>query len=429
MKQFRPILALAGCAAAIAVLGAAVLLAPGKTTKAARALVRMPASKIFAPRLERDDLPALLGEQRLSSNHLKLDYFPVEKDGKSYQVQFTLDRELQEMVESVYERYSPSYAAFVAMDPETGKILAMADYSARGHHGNLALQATFPAASIFKVVTSAAALDSGKIRPRAMFPVNGRYATLYKTNLRDYVNRWTRYISIEEAFAKSVNTVFGKIAMNRVGPAALQKYADGFGFNQHLQFDMPMQMGAAVIPTDDEFGLAESGSGYTRRQTLNPIQGAMIAAAIVNGGNIPAPHVVESVSTIEGTQVYEAELNNALFHPIDAETAKSLAMIMEHTVTGGTARKEYRDYDRHPILSKLFIGAKTGSLSGTEPAGKYDWFVGFARLSSNPKRKIAFASMIVNNAYWRVKASHVAREAILEYFKDVNSQQVAKRGI
>lgn len=373
--------------------------------------------KVLRNELERDAIAKSLGDFRITSNHLKMDYFPIKQEGKDYRVHFSLDKGLQERIEELYARYSPTYAAFVAMDPETGKILAMVDYSTEGHEGNLNLKASYPAASVFKVITSAAALDEGKIRPHAMFPVNGRYATLYKHNLRNYVNRWTRYISIEEAFAKSVNTVFGKIAMNRVGPQALQKYANSFGFNQQISFDMPIEFGSAVVPLDDEFGLAESGSGYTQRQTLNPIQGALIAASIINGGKAPAPYIVDSVTTDSGAKVYEPEVNPALFRPIDAETAKSMAMIMEHTITRGTAKREYRDYNHHPVLSKLFIGAKTGSLSGTQPAGKYDWFVGFAQSSANPKKKIVFASMIVNRKYWKVKSAHIAREAIIEHFK------------
>lgn len=420
MNKFKPVLWLSGCAALLAVVATGILLAPGKS-KPKAAIRKLANNTVFHEQMERSEIAKLLGDVRISSNQLKLDYLPLQSGDKSYQVKFTLDRELQEKIEDVYDRYAPDYAAFVAMDPETGKILALVDYSSQGHEGNLALKASFPAASIFKVVTSAAALDEGKIRPNALFPVNGRYGTLYKSNLRDYVNRWTRFISIEEAFAKSVNTVFGKIAMSRVGPSALQKYANGFGFNQRIDFELPLEMGSALIPTD-EFGLAESGSGYTQRQTLNPIQGAMIAASVINGGRMVMPHLVESMTTGDGSKVYEMEDGGMLFHPMDQDTAKSLSMIMENTVTRGTARKEYRDYNHHPVLSKLFIGAKTGSLSGTAPAGRYDWFVGFAQSSSNPKKKIAFASMIVNRKYWKVKASHVAREAIIAHFQTMGRE-------
>jgi len=425
MKEFKPILWLCGCTAAVAVVATAAYLTPSSkvTAKAKRGLSSI-ASINLTPQLDRDEISAILGDQSITSNHLKLDSFPAFKDGRSYNVHFTLDRELQERIEETYQRYDPTFAAFVAMDPETGKILAMVDYSSEEHKGNLGLQATFPAASVFKVVTSAAAMNDGKVRPNALFPVNGRYTTLYKSNLREVVNRWTRFITIEEAFAKSVNSVFGKIAMNRVGSDALQRYANNFGFNQKIPFDMPLQMGSASIPIGDEFGLAESGSGYTQKQTLNPIQGAMIAAAMVNGGKIPAPYLVDEVTNQNGTKIYEAEPNESLFRPMDHGTAKHLALLAEQTITRGTARREFRDYNHHPILSKLFVGGKTGSFSGTMPAGKYDWFVGFAQSSADPKKKIAFASMIVNRKYWKIKSSYVAREAILKHFKKINEREL-----
>jgi cell division protein FtsI/penicillin-binding protein 2 len=421
MKQFKPVLWIASGTAVLAVCATAFFLTPSHG-HAGRALAQL--SRKILPHMERKEIAALLGSHRFFSKNLTDDSITVNDHGKELRLHLTLDKELQERVEDLYERYNPAYAAFVAIDPDTGKILAMVDHSAEGHEGNLALQATYPAASTFKIVTSAAALGEGKIPPNTRFAVNGRYGTLYKSNLRNTVNRWTRFISIEEAFAKSVNTVFAKIAMNRVGPAIMQRYADAFGFNQKIDFDMPMEMGSAVVPTDDAFGLAESGSGYTRRQTLNPIQGAMMAASVINGGNMPAPYIVDSVTEPDGTELYEAEVNNSLFHPLDRETARSLAAIMEHTVTQGTARKEYRDYNHHPVLSRLFIGAKTGSLSGMNPAGRYDWFIGFAQLSDNPRKKIAFASMIVNRKFWRVKSAYIAREAIIEHFRNLQDSDI-----
>ena len=410
INPFKPLLwKVAGLA--VAVLAAVFFLTP-KTSPTHARIVRV--MKAPFPSLERAELLLALGKKRIHSNEIKADGLSFTVKGKPVTAKLTIDQALQERIEDVYDQYDPDYAAFVAMDPETGKILAMVDRSADGRD-NLALSATFPAASVFKIVTSAAALDERKIQPRTVVPVNGSFGTLYKRNLRDQITRWTRYISIEEAFAKSVNTAFARIAMKNLGPQDLQKYANSFGFNQQIPFDLPIEASSAIVPADDSFGLAESGSGYTRRQTLNPIQGAMIASAIINDGQMPAPYIVENVRSEKGSMLYEAELKK-FSQPIDKNTAHNLSMIMEHTITQGTARKEYRDYNHHPVLSKVFVGAKTGSLTGDNPAGRYDWFVGFAQSSSNPKHKIAFASLIINCKYWKVKSSHIAREAIINYF-------------
>lgn len=413
-KQFKPILwTVFGVASLL--LAAVFFLTPKTNPTHARMVKAMRGSlRPIIPSLERAELLHALGKRSIRVNALQADGLALTVKGKQVIAKLTIDRELQERIEDIYDQYDPDFAAFVAMDPETGKILAMAD-RAIDNRENLALSATFPAASVFKIVTSAAALDERKIQPRTVIPVNGAFGTLYKRNLREQITRWTRFISIEEAFAKSVNSAFAKIAMKNLGPQDLQKYANSFGFNQQIPFDLAIESSSAIIPEDDSFGLAESGSGYTRRQTLNPIQGAMIASAIIQEGQMPAPYIVESAKNESGSILYEAEPKK-FSHPIDKITAHSLSMIMEHTITQGTARKEYRDYNHHPILSKVFVGAKTGSLSGDNPAGRYDWFVGFAQSSTNPKRKIAFASLIINRKYWKVKSSHVAREAIINYF-------------
>ena len=423
MRKFRPILWMALTTSLATILAVGLFMYFRVSSGESSGFVGK--SLIPRPKMERQELPDLLGEMRISSELLEQEYFNVEKNGKSFQVKFTLDKELQARIETVYQNYDPAYAAFVAMDPETGKILALVDHTNDKGRTNLALKATYPAASTFKIVTSTAALDAGKIQPSSLVPVNGSNTTLYKRNLRDVVTRWTRFMSIEEAFAKSVNTVFAKIALNRVGQNSLQKYANAFGYNQKISFDLPINMGTALIP-NDEYGLAESGSGYTIKQTLNPVQGAMIASTVVNGGNLPEPYIVDHVNSGLGVPLYRAN-PRIISHPMDHETAHSLSLIMEHTVTSGTVRKEFRDYNRHPVLSNLFIGGKTGSLSGTNPQGKYDWFIGFAQSSKDPSKKVAFASLVVNQKFWRVKASHVAREAILQYFSPSKNKALLVR--
>lgn len=414
MKQFKPVLWKVGFGAAIG-LGAVLYCVP-RAPSAPGIFNRIANnSSILSPHVARADIAASLGKSRITSDNLHLPYLPMEMNGKSYHAHLTLDRALQEKIERIYERYNPAYAAFVALDPATGKVLAIVDYSNEAHTENLALRASYPSASVFKVITSAAAIAQNKAQANTLIPVNGAFGTLYKRNLRATNNRWTRFVSMEEAFAKSVNSAFGKIAMNRLGAATLQAYANQFGFNRKIPFDLDVDPATAIIPNDDWFGLAESGSGYTQRQTMSPILGALIPAAIINGGKMPAPYMVDEVTTPRGAVVYTAN-PGILSHPLNSDSAKALSMVMENTVIRGTARKEFRDYNRHPVLSKVFVGAKTGSLSGTNPRGRYDWFVGFAQSSKDPKQKIAFASLIINRQYWRVKASHVAREAIIQYF-------------
>ena len=370
----------------------------------------------FVVRVNHEEIVKALGRRRITAENLR-EHISISLRNENFEVISSIQLNLQERIEKLYRRYNPLYAALVALDPTTGEVLALVDHSSKGHVENLALRGTFPAASVFKLVTSAAAIESGHMSSETRIPFNGSYTSLYKRNLTYRTNHWTRFIPLGDALAKSINSVFGKVAIYGVGQKNLQNYANAFGFNRPINFDMPVDISNVTVPAD-RFGIAESGSGYTTDQTLSPMQGALIAATVINDGKTPRPIFVTSVLDREKKPVYtqNAELIGS---PISAATAKQIAMMMEKTITKGTARGSFRDYNRHPTLSKLFIGAKTGSLTGNNPQGKVDWFVGFAQSSVDPTRKIAFASLIVNGKYWRVKSAYIARQLILEYFKNL----------
>jgi beta-lactamase class D len=86
---------------------------------------------------------------------------------------------------------------------------------------------------------------------------------------------------------------------------------------------------------------------------------------------------------------------------------------MRETVRRGSARKGFRGFFRGEF-ENVEVGGKTGSLTGTSPKGRNDWFVGYASLD---ERKIAFASLTVNEERWTVKSAFVARKVIEAYFR------------
>ncbi|OFZ55295.1 MAG: hypothetical protein A2428_09135 [Bdellovibrionales bacterium RIFOXYC1_FULL_54_43] len=331
-------------------------------------------------------------------------------------VQYSFDPKLQDEMENLFRTYHPDYGAFVAVDATTGRVLSMVSYSDNKKVSeNLTLRATFPSASVFKVVTAAAAIEARKYSANTVIPFNGSNHTLYRNNiLKTNYTRWTRYITLKDAFAKSVNTVFGKIGAYSVGPEELRQYAGRFGFNRRIAADIPIQEGRAIIPQDprDFWGLAETASGYTRENTMSPLQGALIAAAIVNDGVMMEPFVVQSVYTTEGAQIYAAEPRIGTL-TVDAKTAAEIRNLMRQTVTSGTSHTAFRRFFTHEF-SSLNVGGKTGSLTGMDPPGKYDWFVGYADSGS---QKIAIAALTIHEKFWRVKSSYLARRAIESYFE------------
>jgi len=278
---------------------------------------------------------------------------------------------------------------------------------------HLALRATFPSASVFKVVTAAAAIAERNFSANTVIPFNGRNHTLYRSHiLKTKINRWTRYITLKEAFARSVNTVFARLGAFNVGAEELRDYAGRFGFNRQIASDMPIQQGKALIE-DDAWTLAEAASGYTRENTMSPLQGALIAATVANDGVMMEPYVVNSVHRGDGTQIYSAAPKIA-GKSLDKDTAGEIRTLMRETVRKGTSRGSFRGFSRGRF-ALVDVGGKTGSLTGLDPRGKYDWFVGFAQYGG---RKIAVAALTVHEKLWRVKSSYLARRSFEAYFKD-----------
>lgn len=341
----------------------------------------------------------------------------IAKGWKNYRgkVRYTLDLQLQNKMEKLIKAYKPDYGAFVALDAQTGRVLSLVSYSnVAKDFGNLNLKATFPAASVFKIVTSAAAMERANFKPDSVIPINGANHTLYKRNLlSNQITRFTRSMTLKEAFAKSVNVFFGKLGIYFVKPDELQEYASRFLFNRRIPADFPVQTGSFSLEMENEYKLAEAASGFNRIALMSPIQGALIAASIVNEGLMMEPYLVESVISPEKGPLYFAE-QRTLSNPVEVDSAKGLRELMYETVKSGTSRISFRDYLRRTVHLDLEVGGKTGSLTGNHPKGKYDWFVGYASLG---ERKIAVAALTINETNWRVKSSFIARTCIETYFK------------
>ena len=352
----------------------------------------------------------------------EFEFFHDVDDDGPLKAKLTLKNSFQKFIKQTVERYHPDYASVVVMDPKTGKLLAVVDHirskKFRNDVGSLYNKATFPAASVFKVITAAAGIDTELVSPDDRMPFNGKGHTLYKSNLSNRIHKWTRWPSFKKAFARSYNPVFGKLGF-KIGGSTLQEYANRFKFNENLQLELPVEISRANIPQKG-YELAEKASGYTKKTTLSPLQGAMIASTVINKGVMMAPFIFQGVSDSDGVIRYLPEIRE-IGHPISKDSAEKIAGMMNQTIVNGTSRGSFRGFSRDRILSHLYIGGKTGSLTGNEPRGKYDWFVGFAQSKEDPSQSIAFSVMIINKNYWYVRSAQLARKFIRYFFREGRS--------
>lgn len=345
-------------------------------------------------------------------NHLTESRFPLYTQGRSYDIVSSIDPGLQQLIVEHLDRKNSKYLGFVALDPETGRILAMVSHDRDCLTTNICLQPAYPAASIFKIVTAAAAIETCGFGPDTTVYYSGNKYTLYKTQLTDKVDKYANAITFENAFAGSINSVFGKIGIHRLGSVGLETFAAAFGFNQPFDFEIPLPQ-STFVACEEAYQCAEAASGLNHRTLLSPLHGALMVAAVANQGRMMAPTLIDTVRCKDEV-VYEREPKLAAA-PISAQTARTLKQMMTRTVAAGTAAKSFAGYKKDPVLAGLIIGGKTGSINNNPQRMKYDWFAGFAQ-DPDRSQTLVFCALVVHKDYIGIKSARYSRMAIKEYF-------------
>jgi cell division protein FtsI/penicillin-binding protein 2 len=342
--------------------------------------------------------PVLVGEPRYDPASGRF----VASIGDDGRATLTLDARLQEKLERSLENYKVPWGATVLLEPRTGRVLALAEYSkAEPGRRGLALTPIAPAASVFKIVTAAALLEKGTADAEICW--HGGKHRLDPKLLRDDPRRDRRCSSLLSAFGHSTNVVFAKLADRDLDPATLRAVADRFLFNVPIAFPRPVAPSPATVP-DDPFAAANTAAGFGAVR-LSPLHGALLAAIVANGGVYVPPALVEEV---EGAPLPTPAAPSRV---VDEQVAAKLAEMMRETVAAGTARRAFR----RPAspLRGVAVAGKTGSLADAKPFRDYTWFVGYAPAD---KPEVAIATVVVNDRLWHAHAPQVAREALEAYF-------------
>jgi cell division protein FtsI/penicillin-binding protein 2 len=319
---------------------------------------------------------------------------PVAVPGKLPET-LMVDAQAQAFATDLLARHPSVLTVAVGLDMRTARPLFVV--SREGDNppsANLALatQPRYPMASLAKILTSAAALSSG-MDPFQNINFRGQAHTLYKSQIRHAEG--STEVSLAKAFALSINPVFGILGANTLGRQAILDWADSLGFNRPDGLGNGVQAGRMSAPADT-FNLAEVSSGFVRTTFLSPVHAAMIVRKFGHDGVLrpPAwiPPVVDSTCD-ESTVPRQAPYTG-------------LTELFRLTVDSGTARGGFRT--GWPVESRegFLLGGKTGSLDGTDPPGRYEWFAGYARVEGEIDSGIAIAVMTVSkdrhvlNASW-----------------------------
>jgi peptidoglycan glycosyltransferase len=252
-----------------------------------------------------------------------------------------------------------------------------------------AIDELYPPGSTFKLVTAAAALENG-FGPDSTWP-NPPVLDLPQTTATlenfggEHCLGGASQITLAQALTISCNVVFGEIGL-RLGGAKLADQAHAFGFapdasSGDVPFDIPFQEG--VFPEASYFSdrlpaVALSAIGQDN-VAANPMQMALVASAIANGGSEMRPRLVSEIRDPSG-QVIESFAPEVFGQPISSQTAIQLTQMMVSVVQSGTGTAAQ--------IPGIEVAGKTGTAQHGEGLAPHAWFVSFAP-AQNPKIAVA----------------------------------------
>lgn len=334
---------------------------------------------------------------------------------KGATVELTIDLEVQEVVErelsQAMERYDADQALAIAMDVNTGEILALSSYPTYDpanfeevdqsiYNRNLPVWMTYEPGSTFKIITLSAALEEGVVDlENDMFYDKG-YTIVEDSRLRCWKRQGHGSETFLQVVENSCNPGFIELGQ-RVGSTKLLQYIKDFGFGESTGSNIPGEA-SGILFSEEGFGPVEHATtSFGQGIAVTPIQQVQAVAAAVNGGKLFTPYVV--------SRVYDSETGNTILENkpelkrtvISEETSKKVREALESVVANGSGRQAYRD--------GLRIGGKTGTaqkvVDGRYKDGEYIVsFIGFAPADNpevvvyvaidNPKGSLIFGSTI-----------------------------------
>jgi penicillin-binding protein A len=337
-------------------------------------------------------------------------------------VVLTLDPELQRVA---YEGLAASVTgrgAVVAVDPQNGEILAMASYPSFDPNGidesfpelstdpdspliNRAVQSLYPPGSTFKVITAAAALEAG-VSPTQQFVDDGTYE-LPGYTVHNYKGREYGRVTFTESLVFSINAIFAKIAVEKIGARALAQMAYDFGFGDTYEgFSLPVSASNLGLPPSEWTPGTTAQTAFGQGQTSsNAFEMALVAAAIANDGEMMEPRLVREIRSPDGI-ILDRPTPSVRHEPLSASTAQALNEMMQKVVTEGELTVAE--------VPGVEVAGKTGTAeSGNGPP--HSWWITFAP-ADDPQ--IAVCAMVENGGEGDDAALPIADLVMEAYLKD-----------
>jgi len=359
----------------------------------------------------------------------------------------TIDLDLQKTAE---EAYQDKNGALIAMDPKTGRILAMVskpsfepDIFARNilqeewkslvenpHHPlqNKGIQGQYPAGSVFKIITAIAGLESGMITPSTTFNCTGAFH-YGNRDFRCWKEGGHGAISLHRAIVESCDVYFYQVGL-KVGVDLIAHYANEFGLGKVIGISLPYEK-PGTVPSSSwkkkRFGVPwysgetlsfSVGQGYLN---ATPLQLLMLISGVANGGKLYLPQVVEKVEDIYGNKLKE-------YPPVElgrADVSEKTLQIIQEALRGAVNDPHGTGWTC--LLKEVKVAGKTGTAQVVrlpENFKKGDmnrmpqkfrdhaWFVAYAPFEDP---KISIAVLVEHGGFGASAAAPIAKKVIARY--------------
>ncbi len=272
-----------------------------------------------------------------------------------YSVTLSIDSNVQHLAEeelaAIAKKYSPEKATVIVSDPQTGFILAMANYpsfnlneynqvpkEAQGAMRNIAVADMYEPGSVFKIVAASGALNEGLVAPGSRFDCSlesiefeGRPRNLPRED-----HHFDHALSVAEIIARSSNKGAAQLAM-KLGKQRFYDYARAFGFGQLTGFPVGGEIFGSMAPPDKWDGLTITRMPMGHSIAATPLQMHMGMGVIASGGYLLRPQLIRQIRDASGEVVYRY---GAVSRPrtITAETARTMARLLQGVASkDGTA--------------------------------------------------------------------------------------------
>jgi membrane peptidoglycan carboxypeptidase len=321
--------------------------------------------------------------------------------GGPLRVEYSLDEKLTENVFEILRRGRVERGVVIVLDPRSGRLLAYVSTDAVA----LPPERAYPAASIVKILTAATLLQEVPAEAELPCVYRGNKYRLHQRRLARPVSG--RETTLEQALANSNNQCFSQWAVHVLGENKLRATFERFGW---LAPPAPGHDAGRIEPIATNLELGRLGSGLAGVD-INPLHVATLASVLTDGRLIE-PWWIDRVVDSRGRSL-ELPRRPAERRVLTREVADRLRSMLIATTTAGTAKSAFRTRRGRPLIPGIEVAGKTGNLTGGDPYGRYEWFLGLAPAE---EPTIAVVVLQVQSNLWWSRSSEVAAKVLRTVF-------------